>query len=325
VDAFVQEHLLGVSRTYAVVVPMLPAPLDETVGLAYLLMRIVDTIEDDPNITTRERLALFSKLDDALAGDRQAVQALARPLGELPAEQRLMEQTPEVLRRIQQLEPAYQREICRCAQTMSDGVRTLITRSAERSLAYPAVTNLSELREYCYYVAGTVGEMLCAMTARFLPHPPLAERREEAVALGLGLQLVNILKDAPKDSTHDRRYLPIVQHGGSQADEIYDAALLEARRNLQRGVEYVLAIPAAATGVRQFCGLPVAWGGLTLARAAEDAHAAKIDRPAIMDSIAHFGRVAADDAALSTWLGDLIWPAGSPADAAGDANHTSPA
>ena len=46
-DAFVAKHLQGVSRTYAILVPMLPDALADAVGVAYLLMRVVDTLAND--------------------------------------------------------------------------------------------------------------------------------------------------------------------------------------------------------------------------------------------------------------------------------------
>lgn len=304
-DAFVNRHLQGVSRTYAIVVPMLPAPLAERVGLAYLLMRIVDTIEDDTHLTTNERLATFAHLEAALQGQGEAAEALTRIAGDTPDERRLQQDAPEVLRRINNLPPTYREPIFACARAMSAGVRALVSRSAAREAPYPAVQNLAELREYCYYVAGVVGEMLCELFTEFLHEPALRDRRQEAVELGLGLQLVNILKDARADSVHGRRYLPSVT-GDQSHGRTYHEALHEARRCLARGVDYVLAIPRAASDVRRFCGLPIAWGAQTLNRAAEDETKAKIDRAAITASIARFDELAADDAGLRGWLTDLI-------------------
>jgi len=308
-EPFVSEHLLGVSRTYALVVPMLPAPLDEAVGIAYLLMRIVDTIEDDPQLSHAGRAELFSQLDAGLAGDAEAANALARPLGELPAEQALMRDVPKVLQRVAALEPAYRAAVCTCARTMAAGVLRLMSRANERGQAYPAVHDLGELREYCYYVAGDVGEMLCEMMSHYLQRPHWRERRGQAVELGTGLQLVNILKDALKDARHGRRYLPIAGRDEADAARIIAEALAEARRCLRIGVDYVLGLPSSSPGLRSFCGLPIVWGGLTLAEAERGAAAAKIGRAAIGASVARFAEVVADDERLRGWLTDLLRPA----------------
>jgi farnesyl-diphosphate farnesyltransferase len=305
-DAFIAKHLQGVSRTYAILIPMLPGSLGEAVGLAYLLMRIVDTLEDDPRLSTAERLQAFARLEAALGGDPAAAAALAQPWGDSADERELMCAAPEVFGRIQALEPEYRERIVACARAMSAGVRRLMARSAERDLPYPAVRDAAELREYCYYVAGVVGEMLCAIMAHFLRLPALLRLQEVATELGIGLQLVNILKDALRDAQQGRRYLPLADTGGVAHTEIYKAVLNEARQSLRRGIEFVLALPAGARELRSFCGLPIAWGAMTLARAERDARAAKIGRGAIRISINRFLRLAGDDHALREWLGALL-------------------
>jgi farnesyl-diphosphate farnesyltransferase len=305
-DTFIARHLQGVSRTYAILIPMLPGSLAEVVGLAYLLMRIVDTLEDDPRLSTDERLEAFAWLEAALDGDPAAAAALAQPWGDSADERELMCAVPEVLGRIQALEPEYRERIVVCARAMSAGVRRLMARSAERDLPYPAVRDAAELREYCYYVAGIVGEMLCAIMAHFLRLPALLRLQEVATELGIGLQLVNILKDALRDAQQGRRYLPLADSGEVAHVEIYKAVLNEARHSLRRGIEFVLALPAGARELRSFCGLPIAWGAMTLARAERGARVAKIGRGAIHTSINRFLRIAGDDRALREWLGAML-------------------
>lgn len=307
-DAFIAKHLQGVSRTYAIVVPMLPEPLADAVGIAYLLMRIVDTLEDAPGLSAGERQACFEQLEGALGGDETAIAALTRPLGESADERDLMSEAAGVFGRVQALEAEYRVAVCGCARAMSAGVCRLMERSAERGLAYPGVRDAAELREYCYYVAGVVGEMLCTMMAHYLRMPGLGRLGDVAVELGIGLQMVNILKDALKDSTQGRRYLPLTEGGDVAQTEVYKAVLHEARQSLQRGVEFVLALPAAAHELRSFCGLPIAWGAMTLARADQDTRAAKIGRGAIQSSIERFGELVADDQSLRQWLLSLLWP-----------------
>ena len=308
-DAFVTQHLERVSRTYAIVVPMLPEPLAQAVGVAYLVMRIVDTIEDAPEVSAEQRRRLLDRIDPALQGDAPALHELTTPLGDTPAERNLLCETSEVVARLRALEPAYRDAIARCARAMSDGVRRLMARAADRGVAYPAVRDAGELREYCYYVAGVVGEMLCTMMAHHLRRPSLLGQRELAVDLGIGLQLVNILKDATADSAHGRRYLPDGERADGGGDQVYRTVLREARRCLLRGIEYVLALPASAAGVRCFCGLPIAWGGLTLALAERNPTAAKISRDAVRATIDRFRQLAGDDEALRQWLSAVIEPA----------------
>jgi 15-cis-phytoene synthase len=61
----------------------------------------------------------------------------------------------------------------------------------------------SELRHYCYHVAGTVGLMM----ARLMGTTDLAARKY-AVSLGLAMQLTNIARDVREDALRGRSYLP---------------------------------------------------------------------------------------------------------------------
>lgn len=310
-DPFITNHLKGVSRTYAIVIPMLPRGLDEAVGLAYLLMRIVDTLEDAPQLDDGRRRTCLRHFDRVLAGGGDPLdEPTLRPLGELAAERTLMHDAAEVLRRIDALPPVDSAAAKNCARKMTAGVLEMLDRSEQRRLAYPAVRDSAELRDYCYYVAGVVGEMLCEMMAEHLKAPALLRLRSVAVELGIGLQLVNILKDAMKDSRHGRRYLPIADDGRVSAAEIYRAVLGEARKSLERGAEFVLALPATAWQLRSFCGLPIAWGAMTLARAEKLAGAARIDRATIRNTIEKFTTLATDDNALRSWFQRLLHPRG---------------
>ena len=68
--------------------------------------------------------------------------------------------------------------------------------------------DVGELREYCYYVAGVVGEMLTAMFTsydrRLLPAEDEAMRL--APSVGESLQLVNMIRDYQTDNERKRLY-----------------------------------------------------------------------------------------------------------------------
>ena len=74
-----------------------------------------------------------------------------------------------------------------------------------------------ELQLYCYRVAGTVGLMSNAVLGigadndgvPWEKDKPIYVPTEEAVALGVAMQLTNILRDVGEDMQRDRIYLPI--------------------------------------------------------------------------------------------------------------------
>ena len=74
-----------------------------------------------------------------------------------------------------------------------------------------------ELELYCYRVAGTVGLMSNAVlgigsnknSVPWEKNRPIYVPTEEAIALGLAMQLTNILRDVGEDLQRDRIYLPL--------------------------------------------------------------------------------------------------------------------
>ncbi|CAM2821187.1 phytoene/squalene synthase family protein [Paenibacillus taichungensis] len=78
-------------------------------------------------------------------------------------------------------------------------------------------TSMEELEQYCYLVAGTVGEMLLPV----LRDDNGADVAMNGIALGKGMQIVNIIRDVGEDRARLRRYVPLElmeKHGYSEQD-----------------------------------------------------------------------------------------------------------
>src|ERR1700723_3981061 len=68
-DAAYQDQILpSVSRTFALTIPQLPPELSRSVTNAYLLCRVADTIEDEPQIAPPDTLLYMERFSDAVAG-----------------------------------------------------------------------------------------------------------------------------------------------------------------------------------------------------------------------------------------------------------------
>ena len=78
-----------------------------------------------------------------------------------------------------------------------------------------SVQTVTELIDYCYKVAGSVGLMMCNVLnvddKRAFPY---------AVALGIAMQLTNICRDVVEDANNQRVYLPKELIGNVSADQI---------------------------------------------------------------------------------------------------------
>ncbi len=84
-------------------------------------------------------------------------------------------------------------------------------------LSYNRYQTFEELQLYCYRVAGTVGLMSNAVLGigtnqsgvPWERERPIYVPTQEAVALGMAMQLTNILRDVGEDLQRDRIYLPL--------------------------------------------------------------------------------------------------------------------
>jgi phytoene/squalene synthetase len=299
---FCLAMLPRVSRTFALSILALPPGLRESVGISYLLCRIVDTIEDDPKLANR-RAPLFDAFDRALtSGDGEDFAKLAREneLGASADERELAFGAASVFRVYHRLSNEERAAIAPHIREMSGGMREYAAR-ADASTNGLRLHDLSDLERYCGFVAGTVGGLL---TSLFLPTIPKQatwklsiEEKDDwlnrrATRFGLGLQLVNVLKDVASDYERGACFIPesiAAKYGISLTslldNDCHDRAILAilelarvARGHLDVAAEYTLAWPvdgetgrdsqsAIVTGgpaVRLFCAVPLALGYGTL-------------------------------------------------------------
>ena len=69
-DAFQAQTLAGTSRTFALTIPQLPPDLSRVVANAYLLCRIVDTVEDEPALSAELKRRFCAMFVDTVTGTR---------------------------------------------------------------------------------------------------------------------------------------------------------------------------------------------------------------------------------------------------------------
>jgi farnesyl-diphosphate farnesyltransferase len=291
---FCREILPAVSRTFSISIRLLPGELGAAIRCAYLICRIADTIEDERTFSADEKAALFDSLalilrerserkdrspardltDDSLRG---LVDSAPRLTG-TPADRTLVENAPLVLVAFNALPETTRNHVRRWTSEMIAGMRKFV-------LAYPhgvRIQSLEEYKEYCYYVAGTVGYLV---TDLWHEHSPsigkrrYALLRERCQGFAEALQTVNILKDVAKDAEQENSiYIPeqlLQAHGGAHATIFLPerahatraalSTLIQlAWRDLEQAKAYVLAIPRRAVAIRLSCALPLLFAYATL-------------------------------------------------------------
>src|SRR5437763_14513936 len=123
----VGDLLRQVSRSFYLSLAILPRPLREPIGLAYLLARASDTVADTRLLPRAERLRHLATLSAAYAGapagDPAALARACAPLQTHAAERELLERIGEALSRVDLL-PAADRPAVRTGPaTITEGQR----------------------------------------------------------------------------------------------------------------------------------------------------------------------------------------------------------
>ncbi len=281
VDEVYQDQILPhVSRTFALTIPQLPEGLRTAVTCAYLLCRIADTIEDEPALSPPETLSFLQRFSAVLAGQGEPA-TLAREIERrlsnrtLATERDLVSNMERVIRVMGRLNEPQRAAIRRCVALMCAGMpRFQFTASLQ------GLPQSSDLDDYCYYVAGVVGEMLTDLFCDY--SPDIARHRPALSALAAsfaqGLQMTNILKDVWEDRSRGACWLPqdvFAHHGVDLAqlsshphDPRFGAGFREllgtAHAHLKNALEYTLLIPGNETGIRRFCLWAIGLAVLTL-------------------------------------------------------------
>ena len=177
------------------------------------------------------------------------------------------------------LAPAQQAALQRCVEIMCYGMPRFQFNASVSGLARSA-----DLDDYCYYVAGVVGEMLTDLFCDYSPQ--IAQQRPMLSALATsfaqGLQMTNILKDVWEDRSRGVCWLPqevFSRHGVDLAqveigerDPKFAAGMNElvgvAQAHLRNALDYTLLIPSREIGIRRFCLWAIGLAILTLRKIA---------------------------------------------------------
>jgi len=268
-EAYQDRILPAVSRTFALTIPELPPALRTSVTNAYLLCRIADTIEDDPALSPSASLLYLQRFVAVLYGHESAG-LLAKDLTPqlsnqtLEAEHELVANMERIVRVTNRLDGQQRLAIQRCVEVMCGGMHKF-----QQTASLRGVPRQTDMDDYCYYVAGVVGQML---TELFCGHSPKAALQrtglhELDVSFAQGLQMTNILKDIWEDRARGACWLPqevFSRHGldlgqieAGSTDARFDAAMRElvgvAHAHLRNALSFTLLIPEDEPGIRRFC------------------------------------------------------------------------
>ncbi|KAJ7606945.1 squalene synthase [Mycena polygramma] len=192
------------SRSYAFVIKELEGDMARVVCMFYLVLRALDTIEDDMTLSSSVKQPLLRNFPAICSTPGWTF----TESGPDEKDRQLLVEYTVVTAELGTLQPAYRAAIMRTAEKMGAGMADFVARE-EREKATPWLETIAEYDLYCHYVAGLVGEglsLLFAASGKEFPH--LAAQLELSNSMALLLQKTNITRDFREDVDARRYFWP---------------------------------------------------------------------------------------------------------------------
>lgn len=272
---FCEGILKKVSRSFALVIQTLPDDLRVSVCIFYLVLRALDTIEDDM-VTFKEDKATKVKLLRGFAKKLEKPSYTLQGVGE-EDEKTLLEEFDKVLRVFHSLSKDDQVIIQDITQQMGNGMADFLVKDIRLGTA-----SLDDYNLYCHYVAGLVGQ---GLTRLFVSHgkeeKSLLHLMKEADEMGMFLQKTNIIRDYLEDLHEGRTFWPrdiwskyaptlLDLRTGDKAKslECLNELIVDAYKHLPACIRYMEALKDSK--VFKFCAIPQVMAIATLERLANN-------------------------------------------------------
>ncbi|KAM3099043.1 squalene/phytoene synthase family protein [Phormidesmis sp. 146-35] len=239
------EILKETSRTFFIPISRLPSGLQEAVASAYLCMRAIDEIEDDPLLENATKAKILREISLTLQSgiDGFGEDAFKSAFGES------VDRLPEVSLRIGEWATLAPNSI---APRIWEATAAMSDRMAHWADCNWKIQTEQDLDRYTFSVAGSVGLLLSDLWAWY---DGTKTDRVEAIGFGRGLQAVNILRNHSEDLTRGVDFYP----DGWTSDDLQ----AYARRNIQLADAYTASLVLGSPAM-DFCQIILALGHATL-------------------------------------------------------------
>ncbi|KAF9224263.1 squalene synthase [Gyrodon lividus] len=267
------EFLDMTSRSFAAVIKELDGDLARTICIYYLVLRGLDTIEDDMTIPDEIKQPLLRSFHEKTVTPGWTF----TESGPNEKDRQLLVEYSAVVEEVNLLIPEYKVVILDICTKMQNGMADYAHKAATTSLVY--LDTVAEYDLYCHYVAGLVGEGLTRIwSASGKEAPWLCEELELANSMGLLLQKTNIIRDFREDVEERRFFWPKeiwAKYGFEEMKDLYEKSdiehatwiqsgmILDALRHACDALDYLRLLKTQSVFV--FCAVPVCMAMATLA------------------------------------------------------------
>ncbi|MEM7386485.1 MAG: squalene/phytoene synthase family protein [Verrucomicrobiota bacterium] len=215
-----RKLLKGVSRSFYVTLRLLNPEIRGPVSLAYLLARASDTLADTESLPVPLRLDHLEAYRECVRTGKgwdsvqSRIEKEITPLQKHEGEIELMNRVADCGQWLACQEAFHLEAIQNLLESILHGQML----DCERfDGGFNTLETADELDKYTYLVAGSVGEFWTRVgfhDVKAYARLDEAEMLRRGRSYGKGLQLINILRDHPKDLTEGRCYFPRDDWGG---------------------------------------------------------------------------------------------------------------
>ncbi|KAK5130791.1 Delta(24)-sterol C-methyltransferase [Meristemomyces frigidus] len=190
------------SRSFAAVIQELHPELLVPVCLFYLILRGLDTVEDDMTIDIAEKEPLLRSFHKHIEDESWTYDGNASR----EKDRELLVKFDVVAKEFVKIKDSYKIIIRDITKRMGNGMADY---AGNQDHIENGVQTIKDYELYCHYVAGLVGEGLTRLFVEAkLANPALLQRKELMESMGQFLQQTNIIRDIREDHEDKRSFWP---------------------------------------------------------------------------------------------------------------------
>ncbi|XP_061610506.1 squalene synthase isoform X3 [Phyllopteryx taeniolatus] len=187
-------YLNQTSRSFAAVIQALDGELRHAVCIFYLVLRALDTVEDDMSIPLDTKVPMLHDFHTYLYQDAWSFSESREK------DRQVLEDFPTISLEFRNLAQEYREVISDICRRMGVGMAEFLEKK---------VGSMKEWDKYCHYAAGLVGVGLSRLfSASRLEDPEVGRDADLADSMGLFLQKTNIIRDYLEDTKEGRAFWP---------------------------------------------------------------------------------------------------------------------
>jgi len=282
--------LKNTSRSLYLSVQALPPKIRPAFGIAYLLCRYADTIADTELLPAARRIYWIERFPQLVQeqNPKEEKQLISEISGqaENPYEAQLIEHLSDCLQVYNQIGKTQKTFILEVVRAVCEGMKIDLSYFPHENFSVPKAFERDEdLAHYCRLMGGKPGRFwsqLIYHTAKI----PLEEEQFYKLGehIGDALQIVNILRDSPKDFQLGRCYFPQsdLEKAHLSTSDLLSCAhsarfepikhkwLLWGKQNLENAKKYYALLPKREVRIRISVVWPMLWTADTFIKLAQE-------------------------------------------------------